>query len=78
MSTDQSIKDRFSEELKDAMRAKDRPRLDVIRNLQTEVARARSEPGFSGDPSVSGSDLSPPDFQLFDVLPLLFSKVFAQ
>lgn len=36
-------------ELKDAMRSRDRARSDVIRNVQTEVSRAKSEPGFDGD-----------------------------
>jgi len=31
------------------MRQKDRARLDVIRSVETEVSRARSEPGFSGE-----------------------------
>jgi len=31
------------------MRQKDRARLDVIRSIETEVSRARSEPGFSGE-----------------------------
>jgi uncharacterized protein YqeY len=44
-----SIKGELSEELKDAMRARDRARLDVIRQIETEVARARSEPGFNGE-----------------------------
>lgn len=44
-----SIKDEMNAELKDAMRAKDRRRLDVIRAVQTEVSRARSAPGFSGE-----------------------------
>ena len=45
-----SIHDELIEELKDAMRARDRRRLDVIRQVETEVSRARSEKGFSGDP----------------------------
>ena len=43
------IKDELAEELRAAMRARDRDRLDVIRQIETEVARARSEPGFSGE-----------------------------
>jgi len=43
-----SIHDDFAAELKDAMKARDRNRLDVIRQIETEVARARSEPGFTG------------------------------
>jgi len=44
-----SIHDEMSTELKDAMRARDRNRLDVIRQIESEVSRARSEPGFSGE-----------------------------
>ena len=50
-----SIHDELVVELKDAMRAQDRRRLDVIRQVETEVSRARSEKGFSGDPQ--GDDL---------------------
>lgn len=35
--------------MKAAMKAKDRARLDVIRQVQTEVANARSQPDFSGE-----------------------------
>jgi len=45
-----SIHDELIEELKDAMRARDRRRLDVIRQVETDVSRARSQKGFSGDP----------------------------
>ncbi len=48
-SADMTIHDELSQELKDAMKAKDRPRLDVIRQVETEVSRARSEPGFAGE-----------------------------
>jgi uncharacterized protein YqeY len=44
-----SIHDDLRSELKDALRARDRARLDVIRQIETEVARVRSEPGFEGD-----------------------------
>ncbi|MDX1691613.1 MAG: GatB/YqeY domain-containing protein [Acidimicrobiia bacterium] len=44
-----SIADELRNELKDAMRARDRARLDVIRAIETEVARMRSAPGFSGE-----------------------------
>jgi uncharacterized protein YqeY len=44
-----SIHDELIEELKDAMRARDRRRLDVIRQIETEVSRARSVKGFDGD-----------------------------
>jgi uncharacterized protein YqeY len=43
------IHDELAAELKDAMRAKDKSRLDVIRQIESEVSRARSEPGFAGE-----------------------------
>ena len=42
------IHEELAVELKDAMRNKDRRRLDVIRQVETEVSRAKSEPGFTG------------------------------
>jgi uncharacterized protein YqeY len=45
-----SIHDELVDELKDAMRAQDKQRLDVIRQIETEAARARAEKGFGGDP----------------------------
>lgn len=44
-----SIKDELQAELKDAMRSKDRRRLDVIRSVETEISRAKAAPGFSGE-----------------------------
>jgi uncharacterized protein YqeY len=44
-----SIKDDLAAELKDAMRASDKRRLGVIRQIETEVSRAKSEPGFGGE-----------------------------
>ena len=44
-----TIREQLAEELKDAMRAKDGPRRDVIRQVETEVAVARSHPGFEGE-----------------------------
>lgn len=44
-----SIKEELALELRDAMKSKDGPRRDVIRQIETEVARARSQPGFSGE-----------------------------
>ena len=44
-----TIKEELATELKDAMRANDGPRRDVIRQVETEVAVARSEPGFEGE-----------------------------
>ena len=43
-----TIHDELSEELKDAMRAKDGPRRNVIRQIETEVTMVRSAPGFEG------------------------------
>jgi hypothetical protein len=44
-----SIHDELQAELRDAMKARDRNRLDVIRQIESEVSRARSEPGFKGE-----------------------------
>ncbi len=44
-----TIQDQLAAELKDAMKAKDGPRRDVIRQVQTEAATARSQPGFTGE-----------------------------
>jgi uncharacterized protein YqeY len=44
-----TIKDDFAQELQDAMRAQDGPRRDVIRQVETEVAVAKSQPGFEGE-----------------------------
>lgn len=44
-----SIKEELAAELKDAMKAKDGPRRDVIRQIETELSMARSQPGFTGD-----------------------------
>lgn len=44
-----TIKEDLDAELKNALRAKDRARLDVIRQIHTEVTKAMAEPGFSGD-----------------------------
>jgi uncharacterized protein len=44
-----SIHEELSTELRDAMRQRDRRRLDVIRQVETEVSRAKSEPGFVGE-----------------------------
>ena len=44
-----AIKDEFSAELKDALRAGDKARAAVIRQIETEVSRAKSETGFSGE-----------------------------
>ena len=44
-----TIKDELHDELKDAMRTQDRNRIDVIRQITTEVGRATKAPGFTGD-----------------------------
>ena len=44
-----TIREELAAELKNAMRAKDGPRRDVIRQVETEVAVARSQPGFEGE-----------------------------
>jgi uncharacterized protein YqeY len=44
-----SIREELASELRDAMRAQDGPRRDVIRQIETEISVARSEPGFSGE-----------------------------
>ena len=44
-----SIQEELRQELKEAMKARDQRRLDVIRAIETEVKMARAEPGFSGE-----------------------------
>jgi uncharacterized protein YqeY len=44
-----SIREELAEELRDAMKSQDAPRRDVIRQVETEVAVARSQPGFTGE-----------------------------
>ena len=44
-----SIKDELHDELTDAMRAHARNRTDVIRQINTEITRAMTAPGFEGD-----------------------------
>lgn len=43
-----TIAEQLAAELTDAMKTKDAPRRDVIRQVQTEVATARSQPEFEG------------------------------
>jgi uncharacterized protein YqeY len=43
------IQEELTAELKDAMRARDKARSSVIRQVQTEVAVAKSAPGFKGE-----------------------------
>ncbi len=44
-----TIREEFARELKDAMKARDGRRRDVIRQIETEVATLKSAPGFSGE-----------------------------
>jgi uncharacterized protein YqeY len=44
-----TIKEELSAELKDAMKARDARRRDLVRIIDTEVILARSAPGFSGE-----------------------------
>ena len=44
-----SIQEQLTEDLRAAMKEKDAPRRDVIRQVQTEVATAKSESDFSGE-----------------------------
>ena len=44
-----SIQEELSIELKDAMKSRDSARTGVIRQVQTEVATAKSAPGFKGE-----------------------------
>jgi uncharacterized protein YqeY len=44
-----TIHDELQAELKDAMKARDQRRRDVVRQIETEVSIARSAPGFKGD-----------------------------
>ncbi len=49
-----SIKAELAEELKSAMRSHDRNRIDVIRQINSEVEKAVTAPGFTGE---AGDDL---------------------
>jgi uncharacterized protein len=44
-----NIQEELRSELKDAMRQRDRRRIDVIRQVESEVSLARSAPGFRGE-----------------------------
>lgn len=44
-----SIQEELRAELKDATRARDQPRLEVIRAVETELTLARTAKGFSGE-----------------------------
>ena len=43
-----TIQEELAAELRDAMKSKDAPRRDAIRQVQTEVATAKSQPDFEG------------------------------
>jgi len=43
------IQEELVAELVDAMKARDKPRTSVIRQVQTEIAVAKSAPGFKGE-----------------------------
>ena len=42
-----TIQTQLADELKDAMKSQDKPRRDVIRQVQTEIATAKSQPDFT-------------------------------
>lgn len=44
-----TIQEQLTAELRAAMKEKDGPRRDVIRQVQTEVATAKSQPDFTGE-----------------------------
>ena len=44
-----TVKTELSEELKDAMKQRDRARINVIRLIESEISLAKSAPGFDGD-----------------------------
>ena len=44
-----TIHDELTTELKTAMRERDKPRINVIRQIETEVSVAKAAPGFSGE-----------------------------
>ncbi len=44
-----SIHDELAAELRDAMRARDARRRDVIRQIETEVTKVKTAPGFTGE-----------------------------
>ena len=44
-----AIQEELAAELRDALKQGDKSRAAVIRQVETEVSRAKSEPGFGGD-----------------------------
>jgi uncharacterized protein YqeY len=57
-----SIQAELADELKAAMRAHDRNRTDVVRQIMTEVARAMKAPGFKGE---ADDDLYPKTIAIY-------------
>ena len=43
------IHDEMVAELREAMKAKDRPRINVVRQIETDVSVAKAAPGYSGE-----------------------------
>jgi len=44
-----TIKEQLAANLKEAMRAKDKPQINVIRQIESEIGLLRSAPGFTGE-----------------------------
>lgn len=44
-----TIKEQLAANLKEAMRAKDKPQINVIRQIESEIGLQRAAPGFSGE-----------------------------
>lgn len=44
-----SIRQEVRAEMKDALRGRDQQRLDVLRQVETEIAKAKTAPGFVGE-----------------------------
>lgn len=44
-----TIHEQLAANLRDAMRAKDKPQINVIRQIETEVTMEKSAPGFDGE-----------------------------
>ena len=44
-----TIKEEFAANLKAAMRAKDKPQINVIRQIESEIGVVKSAPGFDGE-----------------------------
>ena len=44
-----TIKEQLAANLKEAMRAKDKPQINVIRQIETEIGVQKTAPGFSGE-----------------------------